>query len=516
MDRTNHGRLAVLVLGQDAVEWLHSGPNGQQSFATEPVLGNGPRAMVEAAERALTTAGSARRTCVLALGPSLVKQRIVTLPELPRADARRVLLRKAASLLECEPHDVLFQAIEVGAEAANRGAAPAKNAEAGAKPERRWLVAAVRRRELSALRYGLRRAGIRVRRTVSLQLSGLARAQTLRSDLAPACIVVSAMRRSVSVSLVQGETIVNENVLEGDIRTQHSLAMSLIQEIKSYDAAWRKGNRGDAVGQVVLLGLPVDRAPLFKAAVQAALPSATVLGESDQRAAASVQPDVVPAAEGTEVREALAREVPAATPSADSGRIEMLVAALEPGRFQLDLMLPIPARTSTVAVVLSALFALFASVGTVAYRSTSRREAEVLKAVRELDAKSVDLEDLRTVNDRIHARLEALRALTRRNGEVLQQGWPLSEVLSNTLCAFGKDAALMSMTLDRPAGAAHITLDGVTAPNPIEAMLRVDRVVQSLEACARFERVVATPGGTLSDGAHPIPFTLTADFEATP
>lgn len=475
-----HG-LAVLALDRECAEWLSVGKDGQERYGVSSVVGTGVQALADAALAAVRESGTSPGRCVLALGQGLARQRLVALPVLSRRDTRAALRRKAAGMCECDVDGVAFSATCFDEAAAG------SNDAKGPRVDARWLVVAIPRDEARELRIALAKLGFKIARTVSSQLSTLARAQSLRADPTQACIAVSALRRSASVALIHGATLVNENLLDGDMRTQPALAMSLVQEIKSFDAAWRKANRGGAVGQVVLIGLPRDRSVPFKAAVNAALPSATVI-----------------LADATEARDG--------DTTIDRGRLEALDACRETGGLQSDLTLPIPLQPKSVALVLVAIFAALSTIATIVYRPARRAEIEELAAVAASNARTAGLEELRRANTEAAAALKQLDELTERNTAVLEHGWKLRAVATEVLSAFGRDAALVGLELGE-IEKGEMEMAGVASSDPASAMVGVDRIVKALEASDRFEGVVAAPSGTVPTGSQPIAFVIKTNLK---
>lgn len=480
--------LPVLSLEIDGVEWLSTDANGAPRLSSGLCRGEGAHALAEAARATVRAAGEVPGRCVLALGSGLVKQKLVTLPALTRGETRSTLARKAAGLWDSSIDDVAFHALSVSA-------ANALPDQKGNRPDARWLVAAVKRRETQELRLALWKAGFRVVRVVSSQLSCLARARALSSENNAACIVVSALRRSVGIVLVQGDGIVNENVLEGDLRTQPAIAMSLVQEIKSFDASWRKANRGGAVGQVVLIGLPHDRAPLFKSAVQTALPTTVVTLPQELQAAET--------------------EANLGDPSLDFGRIEALDACRETGVFQLDITTPIPLQPKVAAAVLGSILVTLACLATVAYRPARGAELRELAQLAESNARTSELETLRATNADNARAVQKFQALCARNDKVLSSGWSLREVTTEMLRALRGDAALLTLELGAFERGGIQAL-AVTSPNPAVAMVKVDAIVHALEASPSFTGVTALPSGGIPNGTQPIAFDVKCELEVHP
>lgn len=471
-------RLPVLFVDTDIVEW--SSVEGGR-VAQSPVEGQGPKAVAEAVSRLRNAHGERAGACILALGSGYLRHKLLALPELSRREARAVLQRKAAHLAECEPENVAFAAVDFGATSSGDAR--------GARTEHRWLLAAMQRVLVRDLCVQLRANGLRVRRIVSAHLASLAAAHARREDVERTCIVVSAHHKTTSVTVISGEGLASENVLEGNVRTQPTLAMSIVQEIRSNDAAWRKAHRGGAIEEVVLLGLPAERLPLFKNAVQTALPNARVSAEFD---------------------------VGPIDPESDPGRVEMLAACRLQSPFSIDLSIPLPPRTATIAASLALTFGLVGAAGLVGFRTLRARETAERAAWADVAHRTGDLESLRAQNDRLEARLKELADLTARNEAVLKDGWDLRHVLGTVLHAFSDRAQLTGATLGSRSDGAEVQIVGSTSREPALAIENVDHIARELESGSLFGPTSAEPAGGVPDGRDPITFTLKSVQEPQP
>lgn len=475
-------RLPVLYVDAEVVEFVSTDASGVTHVASRAVEGQGSIACVVAIGQLLASLPRRPRACVVALGPTFVRHRLLTLPTLNRRESKAVLQRRAAQVAECDVADVAFTAIGFGVQ---------DSEVKGGASEERWLVAASKRSDLRELCVELERLGLRLRRVVSAHLSAIVAGQNLRTDRAKASIVVSASRRTSSVAVLQGDALHGENVLDGDVRTQPSVAMSIVQEIKSNDAAWRKAHRGGAIEEVVLIGLPPERAPLFHTAVQAALPGAHVV-----------------LVDG--------RHVESAPATIDAGRLRMLEACREEGLLQLDMKPTLPWQPRKLVTSLACVAVVLGTVGLVEYKSLRRRERAEMLALQELRTRAGDLEVLRDANTRIEHKAAALEELVARNDAVLRDGWPLREMLHDVLHAFGRDAAVLNVQLGPHATEPQAEITGTTSPDPLRAMENVARIVKELEASPRFGPTVAAPGGGVPDGRQSVTFTLKTAPEARP
>lgn len=490
-------------------------------YAAADVEGVKPHDLAQAAQRVHRAAGSPRRRFVLALGHGLYQHRLMVLPVLPKREMDEVLRRKAANLLGCEIEDALFAALEFRPERA--ADATHDKAAVEAALESRWLLVAMRRSEIVPLLHHLRECGLSVRRMVASGLSILCAAQCARSDRTQACIAVSIERTSVSVGLMDGAVLIQHNVLQGNFSSTPSLALALLQEIKSCEAFWRKTSRGGSVAEVVLVGVPRSRADLFENAVHAALPRAKItrLGAEMAIRAELESATLVTGENATPVTGAEANCVTGAEPAEVAGhdRAELLAACVEGGDFQIDLTLrlPIPQRT---AVWLSAVAVLVTgALGAVTYGSVENHRARLENEARSFAAEAADLAEIRSRRARAEESLEILAAYADRCRAIQHSGYPLDTEIDFVLSAFGQEASLHSLALGRLDQGGEVEIRGATVPHPWRAVQNVKRITSSLAHSGLFSNLSAEPGGSPSNegGAsadRPTSFTIKARSSA--
>ncbi|MCY3003186.1 MAG: hypothetical protein NTV21_15400, partial [Planctomycetota bacterium] len=236
----------MLHLTHEVAEWLSHAPSGEPAYARAAVQGSGPADLATAAAAARDQAGAQRQHCTLVLGGSLVDHRVLELPELARGDLRSVLARKAAHALGAELDDTLFAALPLGI---------SEHADGDGPKGQKWLLMSVRKSVLRPIEVECRRRGVELARVSSASLARLCEAQRVRGDAEQACIVVDVDLDSIVVSLVQGTTLRHQNRITGTFATVPTMAMALVQELKSFDAFWRRSARGAGVTQVVVIGL---------------------------------------------------------------------------------------------------------------------------------------------------------------------------------------------------------------------------------------------------------------------
>lgn len=462
---------AVLVFDALGARW--ASVRGGGTFVGEaPVVGDGPAALAAAAIAARAASGDRSRACVLALSPALAAQRFLSLPRLPRKDMLGVLRRKGAALFGDASMDTLVCARRAGDLAVD-----------AAKHEERWIVTATQHGTLRELLLALRGAGVHVARVVSMQLSAPSHLIERGGDIA-ALIVVALERSHTIVSLISDGEILNQNVLEGGFDTTPTMALTLLQEIKGFDAVHRKHRRGEPVKRIVVLGAHGERALLLRSAIQTALPQA-----SCELGAATGFPDSAP-------------------PSQRRALLELATAALGRSPLQASFSVHLPARTAWIAGGAAASLTIFGSIGAFVWSSASTDVRSVSSEAHALAAQTLDLEHLLVENQEARARLDDLDALRARNEAIVSSGWNVDAVLEAAFSACGSEAAILSLSLGRPADGSPVEIEALTDPRPVEALRRVARIEHALIASSLFADVEARPGSTPGIGNAPFQFVV--------
>lgn len=458
--RRSNERLAVLYLTHEVAEWLGPSADGGRAYARVRVLGQSAQDLVSAAVEARKGAGAARDDCVLVLGGKLVEQRVLALPEISRADVARVLPRKAANLLSVEVADALYAALPLAGDSSD---------EVGGG-EQRWFLMAMRRSLLTSLAAALQRAQINVDRLVCGPLARLCEAQAVRADPTAACIVVDVDLDAVVVSLIQGDGLRMQNRIQGAFESAPTMALSLVQELRTFDAFWRKCSRGAGVQQVVVLGLEVERVKLFTTAVASALQGARVI----------VRPEDIPANESSAPRSILHRCV-------------ALAACRTPGPFALEAALPTPPRLAVVSAVAGAALLLAGSLGVVLHVRLAS-EAHRLRNERvAYEVDGVDLERVRSENQRTQALLGEVLAEGARLAQARELGVPLSRALATLVREIEGAAQVRSLALKREGGDGEVRFAGSCEAEPMAAVRALTSIVAALDATPEFEAAWIAP-----------------------
>lgn len=478
-------RLAVLHLTPEGAEWLDPCEPGAVRYAKVPVLGAAPGDLAAAAEQARALAGGARRRCVLALGGRLVEQRVMGLPEMPRRDLERVLPRKAANLLGVDAEQALYCALPLARE---------RRVAAEAGTESKWFLLAMRRSLLTPLTHALHKSGFEIERLASPAMARLCFAQGLRADTAAPCIVVDVDTDSVVVSLIQADELHMQNRLQGSFESTPTMAMTLIQEVKTFDAFWRKVSRGEGVKQVVVLGMDAERSRLFANAIVTALPGAAV----------RVRPD--------ETDELKAPEQRALT-----ARVLSLSACRATGSLAVEASLPTPPKLALVAGVAGAALLVTGSLGAVMHDSLARELHALRSARMSIDAASGNLASLSDDNRRTQAVLDELQVETERLVARMDWGAPLAPTLEALVGVVDGHAQLRSFALQRFGAQGEVRFSGVAPADPLEAVRALKTIESGLERCTTLADVRVSPleiRGRLAPGEG-APFDGAASWEAT-
>lgn len=448
-----------MYLDTQIAEWFAPQSDGSVVHGSVPIEEATSAEVARAANEAVTAAGSSNQACVLALGPGFVEQRLLTLPELNSKALKSVLLRKAAAHLKTTPEDTLFSAREFGEADESKGE--------GQGNQRQWLLMAMRRTVVQELRAELRSSGFAVKRVVAARMSGPQAVHTNLDSEGEACIAIAVEPGVVTVSLIANDALQNQNVLHGDLENNAQLASVLIQEVRSYEAYWRKQRRGEGISSVGIVGLGQERGELLCAAVKAAVPHANVqlvLGEFD-------------------------------LPNA--GRCQSLAACLERGPLSPDLTVPIPPTMLARALILFAFAAITLGAGVV----THGRMSDDLDSVnRDLGR----LEDSSRGLDEVELKLEAARSDEARVEEAVESiltmssaGIPLAETLGTVFEGFQSRATMLAMTISGNDSGGQIAISGATDGNPLRAYAALEQIRTTLEGSSFFEEVTCTPGGRL-------------------
>ncbi len=466
----------MLSLSPKVVEW-YDPAGGLAAYGRAEVEGPGNGALVAAAEAACRASGARRRPCIVSLADGLASHHLVHTPPLKKKELAFVFERRASKLLGVPKEDALFAALSAGGDGS------------GVKGgEDAWLLVAMKRAEMSDLRLRLRKRGFQVKRVVSGRQSVVCTARRELPDPDGAAIVVGIEPGAITITLIRGEVVVNQETIEGDFLENPSLASSLVHEVKSFAGYWKKHTRGEVLEQVAVLGLQPDRGELLSHAFETAMPGASVL--------------LLPRDAGGE----------------NAGRFAYFAAAASTGSLNPDLTTRIPPRRR---VLVSGLVAVFGLAGVLGWHLNQRvgRELDALgHEIEQLDAAAVDLPELERENARAAAGLDALRVRLERAAAVEDYGVALEDVLLDALGAFRGRADFVDINV-RPEGSSGEPVASITGradPRPAELLSSLGLLTRDLEATRSFADVELTLPEALpspESGVRAIEFLIDARVE---
>lgn len=449
-------QLPVLHVDRGRLEWLDRDAIVAGAPLTAELDVTSPRDVAEGAVALLGANGRKPDRCLLALGDAHMTQRVAQFADVPTKDLRRVLGRKAASLLGEEPENVLFSATSMAVEER--------------EPTRRWMLQVVRRSEIDALLHELERVGFRVARVFGARQAVIS-SSFLPNHEAPessTSVVLAIENRAVSISLLEGDTLVQQTLVPGNFESQPALAAALVQELRGIQGYWRKVSRGSSIDQVVAVGFTHADGERFKPAIQAALPGCefTVVG-------------------GDRVS------------GTDAARLVYLQLCRSGSRGTAEMT---PSRPAKKKLLLAGL-AIAAGAGVVGGMQVRSElvDASSWRRTHETHVyeQTQDVEDVREILEQVdqaRGRYLAERAAIEGIGSA---GRSMAGIISDVLTAFGQRATLESLTLDPTQGGLRLALTGTTDPDPGRSMDVLDALVVSLESSLRFADVQLLPPSDL-------------------
>lgn len=476
--KRNLQRLPVLSISTGAVEWLDTSCDTPIYLRAE-VEETTPVRLARAAARMLRENKQRRRPCVLVLGHGMVEHRTVRIAELAPAESRRVLHRKAANLLDASLADTVYAAVPLSK----------NDGEGQDGSTREWFLLALRRREARALQLELRRLGLRSARVFSDRLSMVAAAATLVEKADEAVISVGVSDETMTISLVTGGELVQTTSLLGNYAENPYLASSLLQELRGFEAFWRKRSRGSSIERVALIGFNSEQAIHLAPALHASLPGAQV--------------ETLPLAAGID-------DLPV-------DRVSAMTAAQCGGPFQVDLALPLPPRVPRL--VAAAMLAGVATAGVVwkgreHLLSETDRHRQAAESLRVRTAVAGKLDEHYALIEQAMAELGAEQ---QRQAALSLQGVNLTALLGDTGRAFQGRADMMILKVDATAAGEEVTISGSTEPDPGRSLESLRALERALELGPHFAEVfLKPPTGMPSDrdgGERLLQFSIEAIWE---
>jgi hypothetical protein len=472
---------AILLVGGSSVEWLDDDARRGTLHGRSPVASLDATTLAEAALAALRASGAEPRACILALDRPLAGHGLIGVPELVRKELPAILERKAAKLVDGDARPLF-----VGLPMTLALAEPGKESR-----ERTWLLTAIRGTLVRNLCLALRARGIPVGRIVSLSLSALERARAASSRPEEAAILVLVDRNGVSVSLVKDAELVNQDAIEGDLFENPSLATGLIHGIKSCAGFWRKHSRGKQVGEIIVLGLPGERALLLSHAIGTAVPGAHVtLLRAEGEATEVVQQDWL--------------------------RSAHVAGALSP-----DFTFRLPPRHSRLAVLALVTLLASAGVGAWTWRSLTGELTEIQARTRTLLVGTDGLDPLSEQNQASAAQVERLHAYVERAARAAHIGLDHDRLLADVQSAFHRRAELLGLTVlgSSADGPPMVLIQGRADADPARVLVALRGLGEELERSTQLTQVAVRlpdriPVAPERGGRAQIEFTVEALVES--
>ena len=255
----------LLFFGEGAVEWIPSPGAEDNGYRRDETLSRSPLDMVRVARGLAKESKVKPGACTVLLGGDQVKQRVFTVGAIPPKEIKGVLRRKAANLLEVEEHQVVFSAIPLATD--------------DGEGDHRWLVSASRLDEMRTLQRQLIKDGFQPKRFLIARQAMLRTAESFLSTGTDdeSWVIVGVEDKGVAISLVAAGQLVQQSFVPGEFDASSAMAASVIQEMRGFEAYWRRFSRGGAIDDVFVAGLTESDAEQFELACHAALPNSDFL-----------------------------------------------------------------------------------------------------------------------------------------------------------------------------------------------------------------------------------------------
>ncbi len=480
LSKASPRRSCVLAIGADRVEWFEPGPD--PVYLSAPLETGSPARMGRAAAKLLRENGIKKRTCRLMLASGLLEYHILRIGAVPPKEVRGVLHRKAANALGEPLEDTVFAAIPMTRDF--NGESPAAAAE--------WMLAVARRKDLLSLYLELRRLGIHVKSVVAGRIAKIAAAAEQVRTEKGAAICVGVSRANLSVSLITDGELVQTVSLAGNYQAGTIDSATILQELRSFEAFWRRRSRGEALGKVILVGFhPLD-AMRLTSVVQSSLKSSQTI----------FFPEGLKAKSGN---------------TAPLERLSALSAALADGPLQMDLRMSLPPRVPRI--VCTGLLAV--AMGTGIAWNHRENTMEELSGARELLAdlrqKTALAREVEQASEAVERVLDALDEEQRAQWSARSLGIDPVHDLPAVLGALDGVAALKSLHIDTREEPGGVELRAVTRPDP-GTFLKVSRALRERLGALRQlgEPTLIPPSSMRSTGRSKqgeLEFSLEADWE---
>ena len=391
----------ALFLSHLQVEWAYVDGDGRPQRTRIAPKGTEPLDLAEAALAAYGASGVRGRRCTLLLGGDLVHERILELPPLSKAQRKEVLARRAEQLAGARAY---FAALEL----------PRR----GDSLQSRWLLLAIVREEALALYRALEARGFHPSRAVPAALAhldvGLCGPVPEHGPAAVVCVEPN----QVVVSLLHAGGLEHQTALPGNLVESAVLGASLIHELRSLDALWRKQNQGGSIAHVSVLGLSSYRAQALFHALSSVLPGAST------------------------------RHLPEGAETSEVARAGLLLASATAGPFSVDLYRP-PPRRVRAALVGALLLGVAVGAGGLASERLNEQRAAVEADTAQFANETADLEELRSARSQLALLVERVEREARLAEQARLAGVDLVAVLKEFDRAFPAPFEMAEQRMDR-------------------------------------------------------------------
>lgn len=403
-------RTPVLLVGKESLEWWFDGSDDRMFHLEHPIASLRPEEVVESAIAAAAEQGFEPRTCILALAPDVENEALLRLPDLPPAETKEVLERRAVQSLGADPGDVIFHAVPLAEEGGE-----------GESGGRSWLLYLQRRSLVLGLQLELRRRGIEAVRVIESRSAFAARAAEVAAPFAGterAWLFVGVEKEQTVYGLGLGETLLLQSVLDTGLDGENPDALlALVHELRNLGAWWRKRSAGAALGAIVTIGLDHDLAGSIEPALRAAFGAVDFIHVEEPGSEAMMS------------------------------RVATLGACRSQHSLLADLTLPLPVRTRGLATAALTTTAICAGVGFLLQHRWANR----------LDAAENDLLQLRFLGaeastyqaavDHLRERERNLEDLASELESLSVRGVPLEALLQRLERTFVHEAQLTTLTV---------------------------------------------------------------------
>jgi hypothetical protein len=480
--------------------WIEKGALRHASVQVEDSAG---ATFAAAAKKLVTSARLSSRRVVLSLASGLFDSRQVMLVQLPDRELRDVLARKAAGGANLELPECLFWARPC--------ATPLHGDET---PSITWLVHTRARRAHLDLLLAMRRAGVRIRRTIATR-DALTRAEE-GEDADEGRVLVTSTGREVYVHLFRGRTLVQESrVALPSFETRAESYASVVQDVRQLSAFWAKGSRGAPLRCVELVGFSASEVESLRPALAIAARGAQINARSCPASEASSASEACVASEASH-----AGQVGHASEASEDWhdvRAELLGALIRNAHHSPDLKARLPWRPSRIAAAAAASTALCALgawelFGYWMYRVEVQRH-QISSELRRASTMDEDLAQQQQYVDTRASLSASLASIERAAG----RGLSLPAALGDVKALLDRSADVRQLSFEQTEVGTHLVVEAHVAGELTEATRRLEDLRLRLQSDARFRNLCVEPSTRVPDAGHrePLTFTITGTFVGT-